>query len=66
MSTTYELITESLNEIISDLEETGGENLKREKKSAVIDFKKHTKSTETGNENYTENRFDDRGYLRGV
>ena len=31
MSRTYELIAESLGEIISDLEETGGKNLKREK-----------------------------------
>lgn len=31
MSKAYEMIAESLNEIISDLEETGGENLKREK-----------------------------------
>ena len=31
MSKTYELISESLNEIINDLEENDGKNLKREK-----------------------------------
>lgn len=30
MSKAYEMIAESLNEIIQDLEETGGKNLKRE------------------------------------
>ena len=30
MSKTYDLIAASLNEIIKDLEETGGKNLKRE------------------------------------
>ena len=30
MSKAYEMISESLNEIIQDLEETGGKNLNRE------------------------------------
>lgn len=34
MSKAYDMIRESLNEIISDLEETGGKNLKREVVSA--------------------------------
>ncbi len=40
MSTAYEMISESLNEIIKDLEENNGKNLKRETLSAEIQKKK--------------------------
>ena len=36
MSTAYEMISESLNEIIKDLEENDGKNLKRESLSIKI------------------------------
>ena len=36
MSKAYEMISESLNEIIKDLEETNGKNLKRESLSVEI------------------------------
>ncbi|MBR0061147.1 MAG: hypothetical protein IJP68_06665 [Selenomonadaceae bacterium] len=36
MSKAYEMISESLNEIIKDLEETDGKNLKRESLSIEI------------------------------
>ncbi len=37
MSKTYEMIAESLNEIIQDLEKTGGKNLKRD----IVSVKNH-------------------------
>ena len=36
MSKTYELITDSLNEILTDLQETGGKNLKCETLTAEV------------------------------
>ncbi len=41
MSKTYEMISESLNEIIQDLEENDGKNLKRE--TISIEKTKHAK-----------------------
>ena len=43
MSKAYELIMDSLNEIITDLEETGGKNLKRETLSVEISTPKQIK-----------------------
>ncbi len=44
MSKAYEMIAGSLNEIINDLEETGGKNLSREKMSLRIAEKSLTES----------------------
>lgn len=43
MSKAYEMISESLNEIITDLKETGGKNLKRENLSVKSSVPKKVK-----------------------
>ena len=43
MSKAYEMISESLNEIITDLKETGGKNLKRENLSIKSSVPKKVK-----------------------
>jgi len=51
MSKAFEMISESLNEIIEDLEKNGGKNLKREilttKDAPKVDAKKFYNSTPT-------------------
>ena len=59
MSKAYDMIRESLNEIISDLEETGGKNLKREVISAEKVTTRDTaivnkSSRQSSEENFTE------------
>lgn len=59
MSKAYDMIRESLNEIISDLEETGGKNLKREvisaEKATTRDTAIISKSShQSSEENFTE------------
>ena len=44
MSKAYEMIMESLEEIISDMEKTGGKNLKCETLSAEVSAPKNGKS----------------------
>lgn len=53
MSKAYEMISESLNEIIKDLEENDGKNLKRE---VIINEKSERKKIfVTDNKNFAEN-----------
>ncbi len=55
MSKAYEMISESLNEIIQDLEETGGKNLNREIIShKQADEKISEKKTTLNMENFFE------------
>ena len=44
MSTAYKMIMDSLNEILNDLEETGGKNLKCETLTAEVATPKNPKS----------------------
>ena len=46
MSKTYELITDSLNEILTDLQETGGKNLKCETLTAEVATPKKSETCE--------------------
>lgn len=52
MSKAYEMISESLNEIIRDLEETCGKNLKRE---VIATEKTTTLETAIQNKSYRQN-----------
>ena len=58
MSKAYDMISESLNEIIKDLEENGGKNLKRE----VVSKKKleTKKIIVTDSKNFIEQRLEQR------
>jgi len=58
MSKTYELISESLNEIINDLEENDGKNLKREKISIENNKMKSLYDKKLYDMNYQEKIFE--------
>lgn len=61
MSKAYEMISESLNEIIRDLEETGGKNLKRE----VIATEKTTKR-ETASKNKSSRQSSEKNFTEPI
>lgn len=54
MSKAYEMISESLNEIIEDLEKTDGKNLKREVLSLEVEEKKIPEKNFYNDEKYFE------------
>ncbi|MBQ9441670.1 MAG: hypothetical protein IJU55_01475 [Selenomonadaceae bacterium] len=54
MSKAYEMISESLNEIIEDLEKNGGTNLKREILSLEVKDKKIPEKNFYSDEKYFE------------
>lgn len=56
MSKAFEMISESLNEVIQDLEKTGGKNLKRDILEIEVEDKKipDKKFRERSNEKYFE------------
>ncbi len=58
MSTAYEMISESLNEIIKDLEENDGKNLKRETLSLKMSETKETATKKISNQSSEENFFE--------
>ena len=58
MSTAYEMISESLNEIIKDLEENDGKNLKRETLSLKTSETKETATKKISNQSSEENFFE--------
>ncbi len=57
MSTAYEMISESLNEIIKDLEENDGKNLKRKTLSIKIPKINDTSVKKIPKQNTEENFF---------
>ena len=58
MSKAYDLISESLNEIINDLEENDGKNLKRETLSLEIADKQKIHDKKLSNQNQNEKFFE--------
>ena len=54
MSKAYEMISESLNEIIEDLEKNGGTNLKREILTLEVENKKIPEKNFYNSEKYFE------------